>query len=435
MGFFLFILVNASLFIRPIDLFPALLGIPIYEGLILSCLLVSGFAVLGELAPSSLAKNSISACALCLLASMLISNLAHFRIDSAIDSGIEFAKVLLYYFLLIGLLDSFARLRSFLLWLGLIVLIVASLALLHYYHIINIPSLVVLEHAEEEIDEETGEHVVLARLQSVGIYNNPNDLSRILVVGILISLYFLGNRCFGLLRVLWLLPMILFGHGLQLTHSRGGLLSLLGGLFAFLLNGFGTKKSLVLSVLVLPAVMFAFAGRQTEMSTSEGTAQQRIKIWNDGFVALRSSPVFGIGMNQHQEELGIVAHNSFVHCYVELGIVGGMFFFAMFYLPAKALQSKSRCEPSPRDPDVIRLRALVFALLVATAVGMFSSSRSYTVPSYLIVGLCASYLRVLSDRGQTLLPRFDLNLIRRLMLASTLTLVGLYAYVRLMARY
>ena len=70
----------------------------------------------------------------------------------------------------------------------------------------------------------------LARLQATGIYGNPNDLSRILVVGILLGLYFLGDRRLGLLRPLWLLPIGLFGLGLHLTHSRGGLMSLLGGL-------------------------------------------------------------------------------------------------------------------------------------------------------------------------------------------------------------
>ena len=38
-------------------------------------------------------------------------------------------------------------------------------------------------------------------------------------------------------------------------------------------------------------------------------------------------------MNQYEEQLRTMAHNSFVQCYVELGFVGGTFFFALFYLP------------------------------------------------------------------------------------------------------
>ena len=85
-------------------------------------------------------------------------------------------------------------------------------------------------------------------------------------------------------------------------------------------------------------------------------------------------------MNQYVEEVGIVAHNSFVQCYVELGIIGGMFFFALCYLPARALQSGNLNEPTRLDSELMRLRPLVFALLVASVVGMLSSTRSYSLP-------------------------------------------------------
>ena len=436
MGFCLFILLNATLFLRPAELVPALLDLPIYNVIILSCLAASAFAVLGQLSSRSLSQNSISACVLCLFVSAILSNLAHFQIREAIDSGVELIKVLLYYFLLVSLLDSFSRIRSFLLWLCFYVVVLTSLALLHYYEIVSIPALEAYHERQWELeDEDTDGPIVLARLQSVGIYGNPNDLSRILVVGILLSLYFMGDHGFGMFRLLWLLPMLLFGHGLQLTSSRGGLLSLFGGLCALFYNRLGTKKSLIASALVLPILFVAFGGRQTKMSTSDGTGQERIRIWNEGFVSLLSSPVFGIGMNQYAEKFHILAHNSYVQCYVELGIIGGMFFFALSYLPARALQAKRTNEVQNLDPEAIRLRPVILAILISTIVGMVSSTRSYSIPTYLIVGLCSSYLRILSDRGEVLLPRFSINLLRRLLYPSTLTMIGFYVYVRLTARY
>ena len=86
-------------------------------------------------------------------------------------------------------------------------------------------------------------------------------------------------------------------------------------------------------------------------------------------------------MNQYAEEVHIVAHNSFIHCYVELGIIGGMFFFALSYLPARALQSRNLTERPGLDSELMRLRPLVFALLIATVVGMLSSSRRYSLPT------------------------------------------------------
>ncbi len=435
-GFFLFILLNATLFLRPHELVPEFGEPPIYNVMILSSLAVSSSAVLHRLTLRSLSKDPIVASSLCLLASVVLSNLSHLRFGEAINSGIEFIKLLLYFLLLVAVLDSFARLRRFLVWLSLFVAIVVSLALLHYYEVINIPALEAYHERQwDQIDEETGSVVVLARLQATGIYGNPNDLSRILVVGIFLSLYFLGDGRLGLLRPLWLLPIGLFGQGLHLTHSRGGLLSLFAGLFALFYDRYGRAKTLLVSALILPVLLVAFGGRQTNFTTSEGTGQHRIKIWNEGFVLMQGSPVFGIGMNQYVEQLHIVAHNSFVHSYVELGFIGGTFFFALFYLPFVFLRSKSRDQEKTLDPELIRLRPFVFAILIATVVGMLSSARSYTVSTYLIVGLCTAYLKILSDQEHALLPRFNRKLVGRLFSLSGLCLIILYVYVRLSSRY
>ncbi len=107
----------------------------------------------------------------------------------------------------------------------------------------------------------------------------------------------------------------------------------------------------------------------------------------------------------------------------------------MFYLPIRALQSRSLTEPGSLGADVTRLRPLIPALLIATAVGMLSSSRSYTAPSYLIFGLSAAYLRIASDRGQALLPRFNSKLVGQVSYASALTLCILHIYARLAAHY
>jgi len=435
LDFALFILLNAILFIRPAEIVPAIHGLPIYEVVILSCLAVSSSAVLAQLTPRSLRKSPINTCVFGVLGSVILSLLSHFLIADAILSGIEFLKTLLYYLLLVSVLDSFERLRKFLLWLCFFVVVLTSLALLHYHEIVNIPALEAYHEGQDMVDEETGEPVVLARLQSVGIYGNPNDLSRILVVGILLSIYWLGDRRLGLLRPLCLLPMALFGHGLHLTHSRGGLLSFFAGLIALFYTRYGRAKTLLVGSLIIPIFLVAFAGRQTNMSTSEGTGQQRIKLWNEGFVAMRSSPVFGIGMNRYEEEAGLVAHNSFVHCYVELGFVGGTFFFAMFYLPAMALRNRDLHRTQGLDSELMRLAPFIFAVLIATVVGMLSSTRSYAIPTYLIVGLSTAYLKILSDRGHALLPRFNSNLVSRVSFASALTLVTFYFYVRLVARY
>ncbi len=80
LGFFLFIVLNATLLIRPQELAPALAQYPIYNVIILACLAVSAFSVLGQLSLRSLGQNAVNACVLCLFGSAIVSQLAHFQI-------------------------------------------------------------------------------------------------------------------------------------------------------------------------------------------------------------------------------------------------------------------------------------------------------------------------------------------------------------------
>ena len=51
-------------------------------------------------------------------------------------------------------------------------------------------------------------------------------------------------------------------------------------------------------------------------------------------------------------------------------------------------------------------------------VGMLSANRNYALPTWLIVGICSAYLRILSDQGRVLLPRFDSILAGRVVFPS-----------------
>jgi len=116
-----------------------------------------------------------------------------------------------------------------------------------------------------------------------------------------------------------------------------------------------------------------------------------------------------------------------------LGFVGGSFFLGMFYLPIRALAS-SKLQGSRAHTEVERFAPFMFGILAATVVGMMSSTRTYSIPTYLIVGMCASYMREPSDQEKPALSRFDSKLVGELARASLITLVTLYIYVRITLR-
>ena len=434
LSFFLFILLNGLMFVRPAENIPDVEAVPIYALSILCCLAVSMGPVLRRLTPRSLKSDPITVCVLGVLASIVLSHLACLAFGDALRSAIEFLKIVVYYFLLISVVDSPARYRRFVFWLGVFITVLTVLPLLQYHGYLEIPGMEVAMERQGDIDRETGETIVVPRLQSTGEYNNPNDLARILVVGIFLGLYLVGPTSSGRLRPLWIVPTFLFGYGLHLTHSRGGLLALLAGVFALLYRRLGRTKAILLSLVIIPALMLAFGGRQTNIDTSTGTGQLRIKTWNEGFARLRGSPVFGIGMGQYKEQLRIVAHNSFVQCFVELGLVGGTLFLGAFYLPVRVLKNPE-ARVNTRDPEFHRFRPYLLAILIAWMVGMIASERSYSITTYVVAGLGASYFIAGSGRLSQALPRVNFRLIMHLVVAGLVAFVILYVYVRLSARY
>jgi hypothetical protein len=430
-GFALFILVTATMFIRPSELVPTLAGLPIYNVLISACLLASLPQVMAQLGGRSLAETPISACVVGLLPAAALSRLSH-QDFSGIGDAVDFGKVILYYLLLVGLIDSPARLSRFLRMLVVSTAVLTVLALLQYHGLIDIEALQSIY--DQESDEQGGDSFVL-RLCSTGIFHDPNDLSMILIVAMGACLFQMGGRRPAFTRLLWLGTLVLFGYALTKTHSRGGFLALLAGLMVLFHSRFGWKRAVPLLALALPAAFVLFAGRQTNISTDGDTGQDRIRLWAEGFALLRGSPIFGIGQNRYAEEVGLVAHNSFIHGFTELGVLGGALFtgaFASAFLTLRALGARSS---EIRDPELRRLRPYLMAMVAAYAFGLLTISRNYVIPTYLVLGLAVTYVRLVAADSGLAMPRFDLAFVGRLGAMGVAFLVAASAFVRVFARF
>ena len=259
------------------------------------------------------------------------------------DFGIEFGKIVLFYFLMIGIIDSPQRLRSLLVCLVAFDLLPTTLALLQYHEIVDIPAFTALQDAVT-YDPVTGVRSSEMRLHATGNFGDPNDVCMILNTAMLFSLYMLIHGGKSVARSLWLALILVFGLALALTKSRGGFMGALGGFMVLFWVRYGLRKSIVLSVVALPAMFFLFSGRQTSLSTSEGTGQQRIQLWATGFEMLKDSPIWGVGTDKFRAIVGFVAHNSYIHAYAELGLFGRRLFFR-YLLLCPHTPSAARLEP------------------------------------------------------------------------------------------
>src|SRR5262245_20220875 len=378
LAFGLFILLNVVLLIRPADVFPPLFGLPIYQACILACLAAALPSVSRMLEREGLGAEPISLCMVGLLGAVALSHLSNGRIGEAVTESWEFAKVLIYQVLLISLINTPRRLRVFLSCLSALIVAHTALAVMQYHGMIDLPAMASM--SEGYFDPETGGPTTVVRLCGAGIFGNPNDLSRILAVGILLALYWLGDRAPLLLRSVWLASLALCGYALTLTHSRGGLIGLIVGLLVLFRAVYGTRKALLLSAVALPALFLLASGRQTDLSTSDGTGQLRVRFWSQGFSAMTEVPAFGLGSNRyndvtsgHQE-----AHNSFVHAFVDLGLLGGALFAGAFYFALWLPSQLDRFRIGLMDRDLRRARTFLVGIIAGYGAGLLSSSRVYT---------------------------------------------------------
>ena len=141
MDFALFVLLNAVLFIRPAEIVPALVGLPIYNAVILGCIVASLGKILEQISTRSLAERPITVFVLGVWATVILSNLVRLDLAGSWSQGLEFSKVVVYYLLLNAVLDTPARFEKFLSWLVALVVVISVLALLHQRGTIQIPGL------------------------------------------------------------------------------------------------------------------------------------------------------------------------------------------------------------------------------------------------------------------------------------------------------
>lgn len=432
-AFVLFLITNAVIFLRPTDWVPGVEQFPLYQILMILTLL----AWLPTFHLTAAMKSPLGICVCLLLPAVVLSHLSHLNIFLARTNGPEFTKRLIYFLLIAGLINSPIRLRTFLRWITPCIVGLTVLGLLQYHGVIDYPALRAFQEWDksDRIDPNTGAPMVLLRLCSVGIFNDPNDLCLILCFGFMLSLYWLHDGRQRGWKIRWLAFAAMFLWAIYCTHSRGGFLALIAAVVVFLACRFGIKKTLPACVLLIPLLLLLYSGRQTEISTSQETAQDRIHLWSDGLQMFKSAPAFGIGMNQFAERVNLVAHNSYLQCFTELGFFGGTLFLGAFVYAAWALYRLARLGPFMADDRLTRFRPYLLGSFAAYVIGYMSLSRAYIEPTYLMLGLVAVYLALAERQRPGAMPPMTWRLAGWGLCMGVAFVLGMYLFVRIFARW
>jgi len=449
MDFFTFLLVNAVLFLRPAEIVPEMARLPIYYFAMLACLAFSFMSLLHLFFGSPLLRHPTVILSFGMLVLAGISLAVNDDAGKAFEEELEFVKVFVYFCLFLAVINTPARLQGVIVAVALCMTVTAAAAMLHYYEFINIE---ILKVQEEVLDVQVdGEDVMIRRLRFTGILHDANEVGVFVSVLTFLCGYQLTNKKLGMARWLWAVPIGLFLYAIFLTKSRGGLLAFLTGLTLFSFYAFRPKRSyagpqrkssmmgIVFLGLAVPLVLIAFGGRQTEISTNATTAQHRFGLWSDWLQEFRDNPLIGVGPKIMSTDINpetmanvgdrkLLAHNSYLQPFADLGFLGGMSFLGAVGFAFITLNRFSYDKTIIRDPDLSRLQPYLMAALGAYAVGFFTLTINYILPPFFVLALPVAYYGVTPSYPSVERPSLSLEALIKLGIAS----VGFLAFTHVM---
>lgn len=457
MAYILFLLTNAALFVRPGELFPAMGDVQLYMLLIAATIVCSLQRLHNQVSLRTMVQQPVNLCVAGMVIAVVLSHVTRGEVAAAGTGALMMIKIALYYLLLVALINTPERLRQFLLCTGVCSTLMIALSLNDYFQFVEewqgrtdlrevfekerwLPDgepRLLRHYPDSEGFDGDGNEIWLFRLCGLGMFRDPNDMSLLIAITSIIAAYFLFDRRLGPARWLWLLSLAVTGAAYYYTYSRGGLLALGFAGMVWLATRYGGKVAIALGVMGAAAAPVVLS-RHASISISSDTGQDRIQAWSDGLVLLKSSRLFfGIGEGEYGNAVGLVAHNSYIHSFVELGFFGGALFFGCFFFPAYAIYRMKRTGMRIPHPELARLFPYIAAILAGWCMGMASLSRCYVPPTYLVAGIAAAYLNLAGYHRERPEPlqTFNWHTAQRWGLCSAGLLACCFLFIKVFARY
>ena len=399
MAYFALLIYTAIIFIRPQEWVSWMLGMPVLD-------FVVGFAVIAWLAHllasdwkfKDAPQNLL---VLGLFAAVLMSHVRHTYLAALQEEFKTFGKVVLIYFLIASTADSTRRIKGFILVMVLGSLFLATQGILQAHRGYGFgPAF----RSQPLVIGDT------VRVRAFGIFNDPNDLALMLVAVMPFLLTTaLDRERSPFARVGSLAAVVPMVYCVYLTDSRGGWLAIAVMAMAFVFMHLRNKKiGILLAVLAVPIVFALGPSRVDTMGADDDSVSGRLAAWGYGNWMLKRWPIFGAGKGRFTEFSGDskVAHNSFVHCWGELGLVGYFFWLGLVLASFKDCWALSRAGPEEDDPEgrtLSRLGRAGVASMAGYMSAAFFLSRTYQIPLFILFALFAA-MHTVYEREDRELP-------------------------------
>ena len=410
MSFALFLVYLVVVLTRPIEFFELdISGARPMLLLWLGCFLVS---ILHALARAQVAAKAAHFVLLgFLLVVIMLSQLKQGWAGGAIVAAFEFSSSAGLFVLVCLNVTSLSRLRVTCAAVVASLVCVAAMSTLSYHtgHMTaqlvlsqwvgpnEVPDEVVAALVDIPAQDDSG--LRLWRIRGLGFMSDPNDLAQAIVMALplLWGMTRAGRRCRNALLV-WL-PGLLLVYAIYLTHSRGAVLGLASLFFFGLRDRLGTLKTTLAILAVLVAVNVGGLGGGRGFSSEEESAGDRIEAWYEGMQMLKNNFLLGVGYGNFLDHHHLTAHNSFVLCFAELGLLGYFFWTALLVLVYRGL-TKVIAEAAANSEErkyAVLLRSSFIGFLTCA----WFLSRTYQPTLYLLLGLATASWYCWASQAET----------------------------------
>jgi len=371
------LLYTATFFLRPGELVPALSALHLER--LIGALTLAGLLLRQQTTSRRLILDGTLPTRLLLLlagAVLLSVPFAYWR-SAALDGFIDFLKLVVWYVLVVHLVDTRRRLQVFLfLFLGL----VSWIAFDSFR-----------AYLSGQFKYAQGIERVVGRTDAGG---DPNHLAATMSATIPILLLLTFHQRNLLLRAAAAASGILMTVTMLLTGSRSGLLAFLAGLI-FLWWGARHRLLLLLAgITVAAAAATALPEQYRERystigrSTLDGSSQGRVEVWQKGLRMMVDRPLTGVGIScfgiansiRYSPEFQpsfLESHSLYVQVPAEIGPAGAFLFFAFLFAvfrSARGLRRRFAATGPAWGFEAALLRGLAAAMVGLLVAGVFGHS-------------------------------------------------------------
>ncbi len=383
MGFFLVCLYVAVLLLRPQEWYEPVKGYELVNIIAIPTILIAFIQQSKSKAGGFFLRNRFSLAMLGLFASVMLSQLVRLRLSGAIDAVREFGKIVILFYLVAILVNTPRRVRI-MMWV-----IIGSSMILAYHTYLQVQTGHGFGNIEPYGSFDSGDF----RVVGSGIFSDPNDFAMLYLMAMPFAFCLLtaGGAIASKLLVLCSLPPMVYV--LYYTQSRGGVIGFCAMIIAYLWTATKNLLIRVLLLVTLLSVVVFFGPERVRGAYVEGSASGRVMAWGLGIQMLKQDPLFGFGYQRWPEfSGGIVAHNSLVNCFGELGLVGYICWFTLCLLIVKSVLRIARAEGQV-DFRTRRVANGLFAAQVGYLTAALFLTRTYNPVLFFLLGMGVGLIR------------------------------------------